>query len=279
MLETGRYNRLQVIESRANGLLLHAGDGLTVMLPIAEVDRRYQVGETIEVFVYPAADGQPVATTRRPLAALGQVAWLRIVEVNRLGAFVDWGLPKDLFIPFAEQHKPLRKDDHALVRVYLDKQGRIAGSTRIDHWIRDDAAGFEVGQEVPVIIAERTELGFKAVIDHRCWGLLYGNELFRSLRRGQPVTAFIKRIRADGKIDLSLEKPGFSKPRLDSLGERIMQQLRDNDGELPLTDKSPPEAIYATFGVSKRVFKQAIGALYKQRSITLHSDGIRLPKP
>jgi predicted RNA-binding protein (virulence factor B family) len=209
-------------------------------------------------------------------ARLGQVAWLEIVEVNQLGAFADWGLPRDLFIPFAEQQHPLRKGDHALVRIYLDKLDRITGSTRIDHWIKDDATGLEVGQEVSLIIGERTDLGIKAVVNHRSWGLLYGNELFRDLRKGQLATGYIKRIRADGKIDLTLEKPGFSRQRLDTLGEQIMARLRANEGRLPLTDKSPPETIYATFGVSKKVFKQALGALYKQRLVTLHGDSIRL---
>ncbi len=223
--------------------------------------------------------GEPAAATGQPLARLGQVAWLEIVEVNELGAFADWGLPKDLFIPFAEQQHALRKGQRSLVKIYLDKLNRVAGSTRIDHWIKDDATGLEVGQEVSLIIAGQTELGFKAVINDRSWGLLYGNELFRKLRQGQRVTGYIKRIRADGKIDLALEKPGFSKGRLDSLAEQIVAQIQAGHGLLPLTDKSPPEAIYATFGVSKKVFKQALGALYKQRRITLHADGIKLAQP
>ncbi len=276
MLEPGRVNRLRIIETRANGLLLDAGQALSLLLPVEQVDRDYRSGESLEVFIYVDADGQPVATTSHALAEVGQVAWLEVVEVNQLGAFADWGLPKDLFIPFAEQHHPLRKGQRALVRVYLDKQGRLAGSTRVDYWVKDDASGLQEGDEVALLIAERTELGLKAVINHRSWGLLYGNELFRDLRKGQQVTGYIKRIRADDKIDLTLEKPGFSRNRLDSVGEQIVERLRAGGGELPLTDKSPPEEIYATFGVSKKVFKQALGALYKQRRITLHDDGIRL---
>jgi len=216
------------------------------------------------------------AYTRQPAAEPGQVAWLQIVEVNQLGAFADWGLPKDLFIPFAEQQHPLRKGDRVLVKIYLDKLERVAGSTRIDYWVKDDASGFAPGQEVSLLIADRTDLGVKAIIDHRSWGLLYGNELFRELRKGHSVSGYIKQIRADGKIDLSLEKPGFSKDRLDSLADRIIDRLEAADGFLPLTDKSPPEAIQASFGVSKKVFKQALGALYRQRRITLHADGIQL---
>ena len=276
MLEIGRVNRLRIIETRAEGLLLDAGQAVTMLLPADQVDRDYRCGESLDVFVYVEADGRPAATTRHALAEVGQVAWLEIVEVNQLGAFADWGLPKDLFIPFAEQHQPLRKGQHTLVRLYLDKRHRPAGSTRIDHWVKDDASGLREAQEISLIIAERTDLGLKAVINHRSWGLLYGNELFRDLHRGQQVTGYIKRIRADNKIDLTLEKPGFSKGRLELVGERIVELLRSGEGQLPFTDKSPPEEIYATFGVSKKVFKQALGALYKQRRITLHDDGIKL---
>lgn len=277
MIEIGRLNQLQIIEARDNGLLLDGGQALTLFLPAEELDRDYRGGESLEVFVFVDADGNPAATTRHPLAEMGQVAWLEIVEVNQLGAFADWGLPKDLFIPFAEQHHPLRKGQHTLVKIYLDKQNRIAGSTRIDHWVKDDASGLQEGDEVSLLIAEHTELGVKAIINQRSWGLLYGNELFRALRKGQQTTGYIKRVRADNKVDLTLEKPGFSKTRLDTLGEQILQRLETSGGRLPLSDKSPPAEIYATFGVSKKVFKQALGALYKQRRITLHDDGIELP--
>ena len=276
MIETGRFNQLEIAEITDVGLFLVAGEGRTLFLPIEQVDRTYRPGDTLAVFVFVDADGNPVATTRRPAAELGQVAWLEIVEVNDLGAFANWGLPKDLFIPFAEQQHKLRKGQHALVRIYTDKQGRIAGSTRVDHWIKDDASGLQPGDEVSLLIADETELGVKAIINHRSWGLLYRNELFRQLRKGQQVTGYIKQVRPDDKIDLSLEKPGFSKGRLDTLGERIIEQLEAGGGQLALTDKSPPDAIYATFGVSKKMFKQALGALYKQRRITLHEQYIKL---
>ena len=276
MIETGRFNQLEIAEITDVGLFLVAGEGRTLFLPIEQVDRTYRPGDTLAVFVFVDADGNPVATTRRPAAELGQVAWLEIVEVNDLGAFANWGLPKDLFIPFAEQQHKLRKRQHALVKIYTDKQGRIAGSTRVDHWVKDDASGLGVGDQVSLLIADETELGVKAIINHRSWGLLYRNELFRQLRKGQQVTGYIKQVRPDDKIDLSLEKPGFSKGRLDTLGERIIEQLEAGGGQLALTDKSPPDAIYATFGVSKKVFKQALGALYKQRRITLHEQYIKL---
>ena len=278
MIDIGRYNSLEIMENRSDGLLLDAGQTRTLLLPIEQVSRRYQTGERIDVFIYLTTDGQPAATTTPPLAEVGQVAWLEIVDVTEVGAFAHWGLPRDLFIPFAEQQYPLRKGKHVLVWIYLDNQGRIAGSTRIDHWITDSATGLEVGQEVALVIADQTELGLKAVVNNHSWGLLYGNELFRKLNKGQRVTGYIKRIRGDNKIDLSLEKPGFSKNRIETVENQIIQQLEANNGQMELTDKSPPESIYATFGVSKKVFKQALGALYKKRRITLAANGVKLVK-
>ena len=137
------------------------------------------------------------------------MAWLEVVTVNSLGAFVDWGLPKDLFIPFAEQQHALNTGRHTLVKVYQDNQGRLAGSTRLDHWIKDESEGLKQGDKVSLVIADKTELGFKAVINHSYWGLLYGNELYRKIRKGQVIDGYIKRVREDGKVDLSLDQPGF----------------------------------------------------------------------
>ena len=206
---------------------------------------------------------------------IGQVAWLKVVDVNDLGAFVDWGLSKDLFIPFAEQQHPLRPGSFTLVKIYLDNQGRPAGSTRIDHWIEDTATGLSIGQEVALLIAEQTDLGFKAIINDQFWGLLYSNELHRKVRKGQVVEGYIQRIRDDGKIDLTLNQPGFSASKIDAVARAIENNLHANSGFLALNDKSPPPDIYAAFGVSKKVFKQAVGALYKARKITIEPGGLR----
>lgn len=276
MLKIGRFNLLEVTDSRANGVVLDGGDSRQVFLPAQPGQATYQPGEQVEVFLYLDSDGLLAATTTKPLVEMGQVAWLQVVDVNQMGAFVDWGLPKDLFIPFAEQHHELRKGQHTLVKVYLDNQNRIAGSTRIDHWIDDDATGLQVGQQVSLVIADKTELGFKAVVNHCCWGLLYGNEVFQPLRKGQVVQGYVKQIRADNKVDLTLGKPGFSKGKIDAVGQQIINELQAQGGRLSLTEKSPPEDIYATFGVSKKVFKQALGALYKQRRVSLDTGSISL---
>ena len=170
----------------------------------------------------------------------------------------------------------MKPGNFTIVKVYLDNQGRPAGSTRIDHWIEDTATGLKVGEKVSLLVAEQTELGFKAIINHQFWGLLYSNELYRRIRRGQALDGYIQRIRDDGKIDLSLNQPGFNDSKIDGVAQKIVSQLNENSGFLGLTDKSPPPAIYAAFGVSKKVFKQAIGSLYKARKITIEAEGIRL---
>lgn len=276
MLHIGQFNQLNVLEKGTHGAILDGGQWGRLLLPLRECPEGLAQNEDIDVFIYLDAEGDPVPTTRRPAVQIGQVGWLEVVDVTDQGAFVNWGLPKDLFVPFAEQQHKLSKGRHTLVWVYQDNQGRLAGSTRIDHWIKDDAQGLQQGQKVSLVIADKTELGFKAVINHECWGLLYSNELYRRVRKGQVVDGYIKRIREDGRVDLSLNQPGFSKDKMEGVTGTILAALEENDGFLALTDKSPPPEIYAAFGISKKVFKQAIGALYKQRRIALESTGIRL---
>ncbi|WP_414981646.1 S1 RNA-binding domain-containing protein [Congregibacter sp.] len=274
--EIGRFHTLEVLEIGAHSAILDGGQWGRLPLERRQCPEVLEVGDQLEVFAYLEAEGRPAITTLKPAAQVGEVAWLEVVEINNLGAFVDWGLPKDLFVPFGEQQHPLKKGGHTLVKVYVDNQGRLAGSTRIDHWINDSSNNFKQGQRVSLMVAERTELGFKAIINHECWGLLYSNELYRRVKKGQVMEGFILRIRDDGKIDLSVNQPGYSKAKLDDISTKILARLEENDGFLALTDKSPPREIYAVFGVSKKVFKQAIGALYKQRIIALESDGIRI---
>ncbi|MBA6413374.1 GntR family transcriptional regulator [Parahaliea sp. F7430] len=276
MLKIGQYNTLSVLETGSHGAILDGGEHGRLLLSLLQCPQDLAPGDELEVFIYLDSEGDPVPTTRRAAAQLGQVAWLEIVEVNHLGAFADWGLAKDLFIPFAEQQHPLSKGRHSLVKIYLDKQGRITGSTRIDHWIKDEPSGLKPREKVSLIIADKTELGFKAVINHQSWGLLYGNELYRRIKKGQVIDGYVKRIREDGKVDLSLDQPGFSQEKMDGVAGAILAALEQNQGFLALNDKSPPPEIYAAFGVSKKVFKQAVGTLYKQRRISLESNGIRL---
>tara|TARA_R110002072_G_scaffold124186_2_gene259683 strand:- start:12 stop:935 length:924 start_codon:yes stop_codon:yes gene_type:complete len=276
MLHIGQLNHLKVLEVGAYAAILDGAQSGRLPLSLQQCPQGLAPDDDLEVFIYLDAEGDAVPTTLCPAAHLGQVAWLEVVEANDLGAFADWGLPKDLFIPFAEQQYALSKGTHTLVRVYQDNQGRLAGSTRIDYWISDDSQGLKQGDKVNLIIGDKTELGFKAIINHSCWGLLYSNELYRKIRKGLSIEGYIKQVREDGKVDLTLEQPGFSTDKIHMVSSAILASLKDNDGFIGLTDKSPPPEIYTAFRVSKKVFKQAIGGLYKQRRITLESSGIRL---
>ncbi|QFU76332.1 GntR family transcriptional regulator [Halioglobus maricola] len=275
-LEIGRYNELTILETGDHGVILDGHQAGRLLLSRRQCPPDLSPGDNLEVFIFVDSLGDAVPTTRRPAAQVGEVAWLEIVEVNEIGAFADWGMSKDLFIPFAEQPHKLSKGRHALVRVYIDNKGRLAGSNRIDHWIEDETEGFKTGQAVRLMIADKTEMGFKAIINHQYWGLLYANELYQRVRKGQTVDGYIKRVRDDSRVDLTLSQPGFSKGKMAGISEQILAALEDNDGFLPLNDKSPPKEIYATFKVSKKVFKQAVGGLYKQRKIVLENGGIRL---
>ena len=275
MLNIGKINKLNVVKKQGADVYLDNGTSGKVLLADKKLPENCQVGDALDVFVYVDSEGHLAGTTKTPLAQVDDIAWLKVVSLNYVGAFLDWGLPKDLLVPFSEQHHEMEVGKSYLVKVFLDEKNRIAATTKIDRFIADESVDFEVGQKVSLIIADKTELGFKAIVNNTHWGLLYQNELFQPLKRGQKLDGYIKKIRDDdGKIDLSLHHPGYGK--VVSLTDNILIKLKENDGALMLSDKSPPEAIYAAFGVSKKVFKQAIGALYKKQLITLDKNGIKL---
>jgi predicted RNA-binding protein (virulence factor B family) len=274
MLSIGKINTLNIVKKQGADIYLDNGLSAKVLLADKKPPENCQVGNALDVFVYVDSEGHLAATTKIPLAQVDDIAWLKVVSLNYVGAFLDWGLPKDLLVPFSEQHHEMEVGKSYLVKVFLDDKNRIAATTKIDRFIADEAIDFEVGQKVSLIIADKTELGFKAIVNNTHWGLLYQNELFQPLRRGQKLDGYIKQIREDGKIDLILQEPGYGK--VVSLTDKILIKLNKNNGVLALSDKSPPEAIYAAFGVSKKVFKQAIGALYKKQLITIDKDGIKL---
>ena len=274
MINIGKINKLNVVKKQGADVYLDNGTSGKVLLADKKMSANCQVGDSLAVFVYVDNEGHLAATTKMPLAQVDDIAWLKVVSLNYVGAFLDWGLPKDLLVPFSEQHHEMEVGRSYLVKVFLDDKNRIAATTKIDRFITDESVDFEIGQNVSLIIADKTELGFKAIVNNTHWGLLYQNELFQPLRKGQKLDGYIKKIRDDQKIDLSLHHPGYGK--VVSLTDNILIKLKENDGVLMLSDKSPPEAIYAAFGVSKKVFKQAIGALYKKKLITLDKNGIKL---
>ncbi|CAM3373596.1 S1 RNA-binding domain-containing protein [Halomonas lysinitropha] len=213
-------------------------------------------------------------SSRAPRAAVGDVAYLEVVTVNDTGAFLDWGHPRDLLLPYGEQRFRPSVGKRVLVMIYEDQQHRPVASQKLERFIADEATGLRAGDEVALVIADQTDLGYKAVVDYRFWGLLYRDDVNRPLRRGQRVSGYVKRLRDDGRLDLSLLPPGEA--RLDVVGDQVLKAVRESGGYLPLGDKSDAAEIKARLGVSKNAFKQAIGRLYKRQLIALEPGGIRL---
>ena len=274
MVAIGRFNQLEIVNNNDAGVLLEAGEFGQILLPKRFVGNQAKLGDELTVFIYLDSEDRLIATTETPYACEGDFAWLKVVEVNQVGAFLDWGLPKDLLLPFAQQKTPPAEGKRVLVKIYLDNSHRLAATSRIDKYLREESTGYKVGQLVDLIIADKTELGFKAIVDNAYWGMLYNNELFQPLKKGERVKGYIKRVREDKKLDITLTQPGYEK--ISAVAEQIIVVLKEHDGYLMITDKSTPETIRSVFRISKKVYKKAIGALYKQRRIAIEDNGIRL---
>ncbi|WP_299015122.1 S1-like domain-containing RNA-binding protein [uncultured Photobacterium sp.] len=276
MIKIGQYNTLEVVKLVDFGVFLDGGEDFgNILLPKSSVPAGTELGDNIEVFIYFDSEDDVIATTKQPLALVGDFALLRVVGICGVGAFVDWGLDKDLLVPFSEQRRRLEVGQDIMVRVYTDKaSGRIVGSTKFNRFLDKTPANYKVGQEVQVMIAEVTELGYKAVIEEAHWGLIFKTESFGKLFPGKKLKAYIKEIRPDGKINLSLQKAGRAK--VDDLADKILTTLARKGGFVPLSDKSSPEAIFKEFRTSKATFKKTIGGLYKKGLIVIEREGIKL---
>ena len=273
MAEIGKLNRLRITRAVPFGLYLDGGGDGEILLPRKQAPQDVAAGDEVEVFLYEDDEGI-AATTVRPRAMLGQFAALKVVAVTKIGAFLDWGLPKDLLVPFSEQRERMQVGQSYIVYINLDNEGRLVATSKIDKFLDKWPVSYEEGQDVDLLICERTDLGIKAIINNRHWGVLYRDETFKSVRLGEHIKGYIKNIREDGKIDLTLHKQGHEK--LGDVAEKVLEKLIKSGGFLPVHDKSPPETIYKIFGESKKSFKSAIGILYKNRRITIEEDGIRL---
>ncbi|PSW21472.1 GntR family transcriptional regulator [Photobacterium sanctipauli] len=276
MIKIGQYNTLEVVKLVDFGVFLDGGEDFgNILLPKACVPAGTELGDEVEVFIYFDSNDEIIATTEQPYAQVGDFALLRVVGICGVGAFVDWGLNKDLLVPFSEQRRRLEEGQDIMVRVYTDKaSGRIVGSTKFNRFLDKTPAKYKVGQEVQVQVAEVTDLGYKAVIEGEHWGLIFKTESFGKLFPGKKLKAYIKEIRPDGKINLSLQKAGRAK--VDDLADKILTTLERKGGFLPLSDKSTPEAIFKEFRTSKATFKKTIGGLYKKGIIVIEREGIRL---
>jgi len=275
MVEIGKINNLQVVKSLEHGIYLDGEELGEILMPSRYVPENCEVGNTLDVFIYLDSADLLIATTETPYVMVDECAYLKVVDVNPAGAFLDWGLPKDLLVPYGEQISPLKIGQSYTVLAYLDENtNRIAATQKLDSRLSEVAQYFKPEQAVDLLIFGKTELGYKAVINNTHIGLIYKNEVFQTLSHGEKLKGFIKNIREDRKIDLCLQLPG--KDARDDLNTRILNHLRKNDGELTLTDKSSPEDIYQCFAVSKKNYKKAIGMLYKKRLIRIEEDKITL---
>lgn len=278
MAELGKTQSLRVSRDSPIGVFLDAGKLGEVLLPRREVPADCAVGNDLEVFLYTDSEDRPIATTRRPRAQAGQCASLQVVQVNHAGAFLDWGLPKDLLVPFGEQRVPMREGNSYVVFVYVDKpSGRLAASSKLDRWLSEDGSAYQANQPVDLFISARTDMGYKAVVNQTHLGLIYKTEVLQPLKIGQKLKGFVRRVREDGRLDLSLQLQG--QQVRDDLANRILAHLAENGGRSSLCDHSAPEEIYATYKVSKGNYKKALGGLLKQEKIVIHPDHITLAAP
>lgn len=275
MVEIGKYNILKIVKDLDFGVYLDGGDDLEILLPARYVPRNVKPGDEVEVFIYHDNEGRIIATTAKPLAIVGEFQWMECKSVNDMGAFLEWGLMKDLLVPFREQKMPMREGKWYLVYVHLDHvTKRIVASARVDKFLDNVPPVYEFNQEVDLLVADETEIGYKVIINNLHWGLVYHNEIYRRLERGEHLKGYIKEVREDEKIDVSLTRLGYEK--VEGIAGIILDALKVQNGFLPVHDKSPAEEIYSLFGCSKKSFKQAIGALYKKKLISIEPTGIRL---
>lgn len=276
MIRLGSMNALTLLRRDDKGGWLDAEDFGEVLLPMRQLPRDAKPGSAVKVFVYLDGDEELVVTGFKPYAQVGEFVGLKVVSASRVGAFLDWGLKKDLFVPAREQAQAMQVDKHYVVYLYLDREGRVAATSKLDRFLDEGWPEYKPGDAVSILPCEHTPLGIKAVVDSRYWGVLYRNELFGKVTTGREIRGYIKQVREDGKIDLTLNQPGQAGTQ--SAAEKIMARLQKQDGFLPVGDKSSPEVIYQLFTMSKGTFKKAIGALYKQGQIQIEDDGIRLVK-
>lgn len=274
-LSLGKINTLKVVRKADFGLYLDGGPTGDILLPNRYVPKNTRIGDEIEVFLYLDQEERPIATTQRPLAMVGDFAHLRVAWVNEHGAFLDWGLMKDVFCPFREQKMRMEIDNSYIVHIHLDEESyRIVASAKIERYLSKERPEYKVNDQVSILVWHKTDLGFKVIVDNMYQGLVYDDQIFRELHTGDRLKAYVSAVRPDNKLDIALQKQGREQT-LD-FSERLHEYLFKHDGYCPFTDKSPADEIYNEFHVSKKVFKRAVGDLYKQRLITLAPDGIEL---
>jgi predicted RNA-binding protein (virulence factor B family) len=276
MIEIGKYTELEIEKIIQQGAYLLTGDETaSILLPTKYIPEGVEVGDTIKVFIYRDSEDKLIATTQTPYALIDECAYLTVKSQTNFGAFLDWGLLKDLLVPFREQNETMQVGKSYLVRLYVDKiTNRIVATQHINKFLRENEITFQPNDEVEILVCNAVELGYKVIVNHKHWGMLYKNQLFCEVEEGQKLKAWVKLIRDDGKIDVSLQQPGFKEVL--SAEEKILHLLQENNGFSELNDNSSPDEIYAELQISKKVFKKAIGKLFREKQIMIEENGIRI---
>jgi predicted RNA-binding protein (virulence factor B family) len=276
-LELGKFNILNVVKEVDFGIYLDGEELGEILLPSRYVPQDCKIGDELNVFLYLDSEERLIATTLIPYIQVGEFACLEVAWVNEFGAFLNWGLMKDLFVPFREQKKKMQVGRKYVVYAYVDEESyRIVASAKIERYLSKEISTYEINEKVEILIQQKTDLGFKAIVENKFSGLLYDNEIFQHLETGMQLTAYVKQVRPDGKIDLRMQLSGAKNSA--NFAQKLYAYIVENGGKIAFTDKSPAEEIYDTFGVSKKTFKKAVGELYKKRMICLDSKGITCRK-
>lgn len=279
MIEIGKYNDLKILRRTPFGLYLGDESGEDVLLPNKYCPNDYELDDIIKVFVYLDHNEKKIATNIIPKIVLHEFSLLQVKDVSVVGAFMDWGMEKDLFVPFREQRQRMEIGRWYIVYLDIDHDtDRLYASNQIDKILQNSELSVMPGEKVDLVILKETDLGFTVIVNHKHKGLIFENEIFTKLNIGDKLIGYVKNIREDNKLDISLQPIGYSNFN-DINSELIYRKLEQNNGFLAITDKSQPEEIYSTFGISKKAFKKSLGNLYKERKITIESNGIKLVKP
>lgn len=274
-MEVGRHQTLEAARNTPQGVYLTDEQGQEVLLPRGEVPEDLTAGQSLEVFIYTDSEDRLTATMKDPKVRRDEFAYLQVNAVNQFGAFLDWGLDKDLLVPFSGQRKKMEPGKWYLVYVYLDElTNRLVASAKINRFFDQDTSKLQTGDQVEVLVGRATDLGYQVVVNNRYNGLIYNNDIFQRIKPGHRLPAYIAQVREDGKLDISLRPPGHSK--VEPNAEKILDRLREKEGFLDLSDSSSPEQIKSRLAMSKKTFKKALGSLYRQRLIRIEPEGIYL---
>ncbi|MFK7925599.1 MAG: S1 RNA-binding domain-containing protein [Bacteroidia bacterium] len=276
MIRIGEYQSLRIEREMPQGYYLSDEEENEILLPRGYVTDEMEIGDALAVFVYNDSEDRPVATTETPLFCVDEFAYLEVIDANEIGAFCEWGVSKGLFVPFRNQVRTLEKGQHYVVYMYLDKlTKRLVGTTKLDKYLTKEAEDeFEMGEEVDLLVYTKTDLGFNVIVDKTYKGLIYDNEIRQEIRIGQKLKGYVKPLREDGKLDISLDQIGHL--NIEPNAQYLLAELKASEGFLSFTDKSDPNHIRERFGISKKLFKKALGTLYRRELVVLKEDGIYL---